>query len=83
MIKQKRTIESIKQEVKNLYLKDVLVKVNLGRNKIVSYKGRLTGIYPSIISIRPYGNKKTFNQDFSYSDILCGIVHLKEIEEIS
>lgn len=83
MIKQKRTIESIKQEVKNLYLKDVLVKVNLGRNKIISYKGKLTGIYPSIITISPYGNKRTFSQDFSYADILCGIVHLKKIEEIS
>ena len=77
MIKQQKSIEQIKQEIKAFYQKDVLVKVNLGRNKIASYKGKLTGIYPSLITISPYGGYlgKT---NFSYADFLCGLVKLEE-----
>jgi len=76
MIKQQKSIEQIKREITSYYQKDVLVKVNLGRNKITTYKGKLTGIYPSLITISPYGGYlgKT---NFSYADFLCGLVKLE------
>ena len=79
MIKQQKNIEQVKQEIKAFYLKDVMVKVNTGRNKITCYKGKLTGIYSSLITISPYGGYlgKT---NFSYADLLCGLVKLEEIK---
>lgn len=78
MIKQVKNIEQIKQEILGCYQKDVLVKVNLGRNKTTTYKGKLTGIYPSLITISPYGGYlgKT---NFSYADFLCGLVKIKSL----
>ena len=31
----------------------VAVKVNLGRNKSISYSGILSGIYPAIFTVKP------------------------------
>ncbi len=76
MIKQQKTIHAIKEEIKALHQQDVDVKVNLGRNKYSSYKGKLTGIYPALISISPYG-KYLGKTNFSYADILCGLVSIK------
>ena len=77
MIKQKKNIELIKKEINDYYLKDVDVKVSLGRNKSVCYKGKLTAIYPSLITISPYG-KYLGKTNFSYADILCGLVKISE-----
>ncbi len=77
MIKQKKTLISVKEEVKAYYQKDVDVKVNLGRNKTVCYKGKLTAIYPSLITVSPYG-KYLGKTNFSYADILCGTVSITE-----
>ncbi len=82
MIKQRKNITVIKEEIQALHQKDVDVKVNLGRNKFVSYKGRLTGIYPSLITIPPY-EKYLGKTNFSYADILCGLVTIKESKKIN
>lgn len=78
MIKQRKSLSSVKEDIKQFYQKDVSVKVNLGRNKSTTYKGKLTAIYPSLITISPYGNYlgKT---NFSYADILCGQVTIKHL----
>ena len=81
MVKQQKNIEQIKQEIKTFYLKDVIVSVNLGRNKITTYKGKLTGIYPSLITISPYGGY-VGKTNFSYADFLCGLVKVEETKII-
>ena len=78
MIKQVKNIEQIKREILGCYQKDVLVKVNLGRNKTTTYKGKLTGIYPSLITISPY-NGYLGKTNFSYADFLCGLVKIESI----
>ena len=74
MIKPDITISSIKSNIQSLYKKSVTVKLNLGRNKFVTFPAILSGIYPSIFTVEP--NDKNFlgKTAYSYSEILCGKV---------
>lgn len=78
MIKQKGNILDTKDKIKNYYQKLVEVKVNLGRNKFVSYTGKITSIYPALFTITPLSEYKG-KTAFSYSEFMCGIVDIKEI----
>ena len=51
MIRPTQNIQAIKDEIKKYYEKDVAVRVNLGRNKIVSFTGRLSGVYPALFTV--------------------------------
>ncbi len=80
MIKQKGNILDTKDKIKNHYQKLVEVKVNLGRNKFVVYKGKITSIYPALFTITPVSEYKG-KTAFSYSEYMCGIVDIKELAE--
>ena len=54
MIKVNTTINSIKEAVKNLSGKNVTVKLNLGRNKFVTFPAVVNGIYPSLFTVSPF-----------------------------
>ena len=77
MIKSKGDYESVKKGVESLYQKSVNVTQNLGRNKTRSYDGVVTGVYQALFTVSPVAayNGKT---SFSYSEIMCGNVRLKE-----
>ena len=76
MIKVNVTINSIKEAVKNLYLHPVTVKLNLGRNKFVTFPATLNGIYPSLFTVSPDGKNFLGRTAYSYSEILCGRVKI-------
>ena len=57
----------------------VAVKVNLGRNKSVSYSGVLSGIYPALFTVKPDDEDFLGKTAYSYSDVLCGNVKIKKI----
>ncbi|MDE7300622.1 MAG: Veg family protein [Clostridia bacterium] len=80
MIKPEITISSIKSNIQSLYKKSVTVKLNLGRNKFVTFPAILSGIYPSIFTVEP--NDKNFlgKTAYSYSEILCGKVFVSSQE---
>lgn len=80
MIKPEITINSIKRNIQSLYKKSVTVKLNLGRNKFVTFPATLSGIYPSIFTVEP--NDKNFlgKTAYSYSEILCGKVFVTSQE---
>ena len=63
--------------VKDCSEKHVAVKVNLGRNKSVSYLGTLSGIYPSLFTVQPDDKGFLGKTTYSYSDVLCGNVKIK------
>ncbi len=77
MIKPEISIATIKKNIQNCYLKAVTVRLNLGRNKFVTFPATLSGIYPSIFTVEP--NDKNFlgKTAYSYSEILCGKVFIK------
>ncbi len=76
MIKADNTISSIKQCVRELSNNRIIVKLNLGRNKFVSYPATLSGIYPSIFTVQPEDANFIGKTSFSYSEILCGRVRI-------
>ncbi len=50
MIKAGITISSIKQTINSLSGKPVTVKLNLGRNKFVTFPAVVNGVYPSLFT---------------------------------
>ena len=77
MIKPTKNIKDIKQMVRECSAQRVAVKVNLGRNKSVSYSGVLSGIYPALFTVRPDTPDFLGKTAYSYADVLCGTVSLK------
>ena len=79
MIKPTKNIKDVKQMVKNCSAQRVAVRVNLGRNKSVSFSGVLTGIYPALFTIKPDDADFLGKTSYSYSDVLCGNVKIKPL----
>ncbi len=81
MIKSNITIEQVKSAVNELYLRPVTVKLNLGRNKFVTFCATLNGIYPALFTVSPDDKNFLGKTAYSYSEILCGRVRIKGREE--
>lgn len=79
MIKPTKNIKDVKQMVKDCSSQRVAVKINLGRNKSVSYSGVLSGIYPALFTVCPDDKEFLGKTAYSYSDVLCGNVKIKRI----
>ncbi len=80
MIKVDVTINSIKEKIKELLGKDVIVKLNLGRNKYVTFPATLNGIYPSLFTVSPADKNFLGKTAYSYSEILCGRVKINKAQ---
>lgn len=78
MIKPSKSIISAKEIIEKLQGKNVDVKVSLGRNKYVTYKGKLDGIYPALFTVTPEDKNFQGKTSYSYSEYLCGDVIIKE-----
>lgn len=76
MIKPFKSIHAVKQEIQNFYDRPVAVSVNLGRNKIQNFTGKLTGIYPALVTVVPDDSNYRGKTSYSYAEILCGIVKI-------
>lgn len=81
MIKPEITINSIKQNVRDCYKKPVTVKLNLGRNKFVTFPATLSGIYSSIFTVEPLDKNFLGKTAYSYSEIMCGKVFITLAEK--
>ena len=78
MIKVNTTINEIKETINGLNQKPVTVKLNLGRNKFVTFAATLSGIYPSLFTVLPVDKNFLGKTAYSYSEILCGRVKIME-----
>ena len=78
MIKVNTTINEIKEKINGLNKKPVTVKLNLGRNKFVTFAATLSGIYPSLFTVAPEDKNFLGKTAYSYSEILCGRVKIME-----
>ena len=78
MIKVNTTINEIKEKINSLNQKPVTVKLNLGRNKFVTFAATLSGIYPSLFTVLPVDKNFLGKTAYSYSEILCGRVKITE-----
>ena len=83
MIKVNLTINAIKDTINKLSGKDVTVKLNLGRNKFVTFPAVVSGVYPSLFTVSPFDKNFLGKTAYSYSEILCGRVKISEkLQEI-
>jgi len=68
------TIIDVKNKVNSLKGQNVPLKVNKGRNKIVSLTAIIDQVYPSMFVINPTSKVDLDRRSYSYSDVLCGDV---------
>ena len=71
------SLEDVKLKILALKGSQVEMNVNRGRKKIEAVSGVIRDVYPSVFTIETSMSKI---QTFSYFDVLCGNVKLKEIE---
>ena len=77
MRKATGTIEEARSSVLALMGKSVIVRHNKGRNKIVVYDGIVTEAYGGVFFF--FSEKLSPGRiSFSYKDVLCGDIRLKE-----
>jgi len=76
MIKVETSITEIKRKVLSFYKKDVMVRLNLGRNKFVTFPANVSGVYSSIFTVEPADRGFIGKTAYSYSEILCGKVFI-------
>lgn len=79
MIKPGITVNQIRSAVAGCYMRPVAVKLNLGRNKFVTFRATVSGIYPSLFTVAPDDKSFLGKTAYSYSEILCGRVRLRAI----
>lgn len=77
MIKPTKSVSQVKRAVEGCYLKPVTVKLNLGRNKFVTFPATVNGVYPSLFTVSPDDKNFLGKTAYSYSELLCGRVKLK------
>ena len=79
MIKPTKNIKDVKRMIKECSAQRVAVKINLGRNRIVSFSGVLSGIYPALFTVKPDDKDFIGKTAYSYSEVLCGNVKIKKL----
>ena len=77
MIKNSLSLKTTKEKINSYFNKVVDIKVNLGRNKFVKFKGKINNIYPALFTIMPI-DKYSGKTAFSYFEYMCGVVDIKE-----
>ncbi len=76
MIKSSGSIDQVKKRITDLKEQEFKVTLNLGRNKIVSYYGRLKGVYPALFTVSPLDESFKGKTSYSYQEYLCGRVKI-------
>lgn len=77
MIKPTLNVNQVRHAVEGCYLKPVTVKLSLGRNKFITFPATISGVYPSLFTVRPEDKNFLGKTAYSYSEVLCGRVRLK------
>jgi len=73
-MKSKLGLADIKNKVNNLKGQNIALRINKGRNKIVSLTAIIDQVYPSMFVISPTSEVVLDRKSYSYSDVLCGDV---------
>ena len=80
MIKNTANLSQAKEKIGAMQGNSVKVTVSLGRNKFVSFCGKLSGVYPALFTVIPFDKSFKGKTSYSYSEYMCGKVKLDEIE---
>lgn len=75
-------MDMIKNELSEHIGKEVIVKANRGRKRIVTRRGVLTAVYPFLFVISISSDDRTDrNISFTYADVLTSTVKIMILEE--
>lgn len=77
-MQSREDLNQIRKIVEDNLGKEVILKANKGRKKIVTKKGILTHAYPSVFTVQienEYESVRTVS--YSYTDVLTSTVELK------
>ena len=73
-MKNRLGLSDIKDKITSLKGQNISMKINKGRNKIVSLTAIIDQVYPSMFVISPTSEVSLDRKSYSYSDVLCGDV---------
>ncbi len=82
MIKSNGSLLEVKTKIKSLQEQRVKVKINLGRNKFVSFEGKVSGVYPALFTVTPEDKDFKGKTSYSYSEYMCGKVRIESAEKL-
>ena len=75
-------MDMIKNELSEHIGKEVIVKANRGRKRIVTRKGVLSAVYPSLFVVTISSDEANdLNISFTYSDVLTSTVKIMILED--
>lgn len=73
-----QTLDNIRTSLERHLGKKILLKANKGRKQIVTKKGILENVYPSVFVVKIYDEVNGYSRvSYSYSDLLTSNVKLK------
>lgn len=81
MIKSRITLSQVKSYIAKLKEKNVEVTLSLGRNKFITFSGRLVGVYPALFTVSPLDKSYNGRTSYSYSEFMCGRVRLTRLSD--
>ncbi len=77
-LQPKLNLTQIRKVVEDNLGKEVILKANKGRKKIVTNKGILTDAYPSVFTVQIENEFESIRTvSYSYADVLTSTVELK------
>ena len=77
-MKTTQTLNDVKTMITSLKGQNIPLKINKGRNKIVSLTATIDQVYPSMFVIYPTSPVDLDRKSFSYNDVLCGDIKFLE-----
>lgn len=77
MINPTANISAVRRAVQECCHKPVTVKLDMGRNRRVTFHATVNGVYPSLFTVLPDDSRFLGKTAYSYSEILCGRVKLR------
>ncbi len=78
MIKSAVSLSQVKQSILSLKEKPVEVTLDLGRNRKLTFLGKVSGVYPALFTVCPFDSGFKGKTSYSYQEYMCGRVALKE-----
>lgn len=77
-MKNQLSLNQVKDKINSLKGQNIHLKINKGRNKIVSLTAIIDQVYPSMFVINPTSTVDLDRKSYSYNDVLCGEIRLIE-----
>ncbi|GEL07015.1 Veg family protein [Salisediminibacterium halotolerans] len=77
-----KTLDEIKQSLKEHLGQDVTIKANGGRKKMIERSGQIESVYPCVFTVKLDRDKYPVERmSYSYTDVLTETVQLTMLEK--